>query len=101
MTKFSIFFCIWFLTLPAFSTEFSDYAAKQFAHSCGREKVHITVKKEHIEIFAQEVGEKFVPFVVYGYGDLKSKNCKKQRVTYICLLDTSANPLWSYISFGK
>ena len=102
MKKIVLLFCIWLTVLsPAFPTQYSEFAAREFASRCNRERVHITVKKEHIENYATDIGDTFIPYIVYGYGDLKSKNCKKQRVTYICLLDKDKRPLWSYISFGK
>ena len=103
MAKIFLIISIAFLNLLPCkaATEFSRFAAKQYAASCGLEKAHITVKNEHLEKLGWEMGDDFVPFVVYGYGDLKSKNHKKQRVTYICLLNFAGKPVWSYINFGK
>ena len=89
--------CFIFLTTCAFSSEYSKYAAKECAKNFNADNARIVLKKEHIEIFAQEVGQKFIPYVVYGYGDLKIKHLKKQRITYICLLDFKLNPVWSEI----
>ena len=102
MKKFILILCIFFSTFcPTIGTEFSKFAAKQYAAYCGLEKAHITVKKEHLEKLGWTMGDEFVPFVVYGYGDLKSKNHKKQRITYICLLNFDGKPIWSYITAGK
>ena len=78
-------------------TEYSEFAAKNYAEEYNLDKVHITVKKEHTEELAQEFGQTFFPYIVYGYGDIKGKKCKKKRISYICLLDCKLNPIWSYI----
>ncbi len=83
--------------LSCYATEYSEYAAKQYEEKCNVKNAKITVKKEHIEEYAQEIGNTFVPYIAYGYGDLKCKKCRKQRISYVCLLDCKLNPLWSHI----
>lgn len=95
----ALVFC--FSILVASATEYSEFAAKEYAQRCNKENVRITVKKEHVEKYAQEVGEEFIPYIAYGYGDMRARKCRKQRVSYICLLDCDLNPLWSYIIPSK
>ena len=91
----ALFLC--FSILGASATEYSEFAAKEYASRCNKENVRITVKKEHVEKYAQEVGEQFIPYIAYGYGDMRARKCRKERITYICLLDCDYNPMWSYI----
>lgn len=93
---FSVIIC--FTIGNCFASEYSKFAEKEFSQRCCRENVRITVKKEHVEICAQEIGGKFIPYMAYGYGDLKSKNCKKQRITYMCLLDCKLTPILSFVA---
>ena len=79
------------------STEASKFAEEQYSSQTGNDKVHITVKKEHTVEYQQKIGEKMVPAVTYGYGDMKAKKCKKTRISYICLLDEDCKPFWSFI----
>ena len=85
------------MSFSSYATEYSEYAAKQYGKIHNLEKLHITVKKEHVEEYAQEIGQTFIPYIAYGYGDLKAKRCKKARISYICLLDCDLYPLWSYV----
>lgn len=84
-----------------YCSEYSVYAAKNFAYKRCVDKVKITVKKEHLQLFAQEIDGKFIPYIVYGYGDLKSKQTRKIRISYICLLNFSQKPIWSDIYISK
>lgn len=97
MRKLFLFLMLFFISSTAYGTEYSEYAAKQYSEKCNIQKVKITVKKEHVEEYAQEIGQTFVPYIVYGYGDLKGKKCRKQRISYVCLLDEKLNPMWSYV----
>ena len=83
------------------ATEYSDFAEKEYAAKNNKNKAHITVKKEHVEKYAQEIGCQFIPYIAYGYGDLKTSWLKKQRISYICLLDNDLKPLWSYVITTK
>ena len=89
------FILLLLVTIPAGASEYSKFAEKNYASQNCLEKVHITVKKEYKEPFAQEIGDKFVPYIVYGFGDLKSKGHKKKRITYTCLLNMCLKPFWS------
>ena len=101
MKRVFLILAICFSIMQISATEYSDFAAKEYAQRCNKENVRITVKKEHIEEYAQEVGNTFIPYITYGYGDLKAKKCHKQRITYLCLLDKDCNPLWSHIFPSK
>ena len=84
------------IAAPAFASDYSAYAAKNYEECCGK-KVKITVKKEHVEKLGQEVGGKFIPYIAYGYGDMKVVKERKKRISYICLLDENCQPFWSCI----
>ena len=101
MKRLFFILAICFSVLSVNATEYSKFAAEQYAQENNKENVKITVKKEHVEEYAQEVGDTFVPYIAYGYGDLKAAKCRKQRITYICLLDNERNPLWSHIFPSK
>lgn len=92
---FIIFFC--FTISVSFGTEASDYISKQCSIFYKNKKVHITVKKEHTEDYNQTVGNEFIPKITFGYGDMKINGYKKQRISYICLLNRSLKPIWGYV----
>ena len=94
-------FCFSVLSVSATSTEASKYAEEQYAKQIGNEKVRINVKKEHTVEYQQKVGDQIIPAITYGYGDMKAKNCRKTRISYICLLDSNCKPIWSYIVPSK
>ena len=94
-----IFFLI--LINPVLATNCSKYAEKNFAEENNKERVRITVKKEVITPYAQEFGDSFIPYIAYGYGDIRAKKMKKSRITYICLLDNDMQPMWSHLYFSK
>ena len=100
MKKISLFLILFFYCINCFATEYSEFSAKQYGKFC-EHVPHITLKKEYLEIYGQEIGNEFIPYIAFGYGDLKIKKCKKQRVTYICLLDCKLKPIWSHIYFYK
>ena len=79
-----------------FATEASKFAAQKYAE-CINKKAVITVKKEHTEECFQKIGDQDIPFITYGYGDLKVKGKKKLRISYICLRDKDYNLFWSCI----
>lgn len=79
-----------------FATECSKYIEKTYEQTCNG-TAHITVKKEHIDNCYQYIGKHKISAIVFGYGDLKTKDCKKMRISYICLLDKNCKPLWGHI----
>lgn len=87
--------------IPAFPTEASKYAEEQYAKQNCLSKVKINVKKEHTIENLQKLCEQKIPVIVFGYGDLKAKKCKKTSISYICLLDENYKPIWSYIIPSK
>ena len=104
--KYSVTFLMLCLNLmPCFcyTTETSKFAEKQYAEQNYLSKVHINVKNEHTIKNFQKIEEKEVPFITFGYGDLKGVNkekkikLKKQNISYVCLLDENRKPFWSYI----
>ena len=101
MKQFFLLFILLILISPVWATNCSKYTEKTFAEENNKEKVHITVKKEIITQYAQDFGDSFIPYIAYGYGDLKAKKMKKSRITYICLLDNDQLPFWSHVYFSK
>ena len=92
-----LFFTLFLSANLSFSTEASDFISKMCSETCCSEKVKITVKKEHTEELNQTIDNEFIPKITYGYGDMKIKGCKKQRISYICLLNCSLKPFWGYV----
>ena len=88
---------LFLLSQAVYGTEYSEYASRKYSEDCKVQNPKISVKKEHVEEYGQEIGKTFIPYIVYGYGDLKAKKCRKQRVSYICLLNKDFKPIWSYI----
>lgn len=83
------------------ATDASKFAEKQYANQIGNPKVSINVKKEHTIEYQQKIGGQKVHAITYGYGDMKAKDEKKKRITYITLLDDECKPFWSFIAPSK
>ena len=98
---FFIIICFNCLSAYAITTEASKFAENEYSKQTGYENVHINVKKEHTIENLHQVGEHYAPAITFGYGDMKIKRCKKSRISYICLLDKSCKPFWSYIFITK
>lgn len=94
-------FSLCVLSSYAVSTDASRYAEKEYGKQTGNPKVRINVKKEHTVEYQQKIGDKVIPAITYGYGDMKAQKMRKTRITYICLLDEDCNPMWSYIVPSK
>ena len=103
MKNIFLIICLFFSVLTSFatSTEASKYAEEQYSKQIGNDKVHINVKKEHTVEYTQKIGDKIIPAITYGYGDMKTNKCRKVRVSYICLLDENCKPIWSYVVPSK
>ena len=106
--KKSILLFLFFLVSPvfAYSTEGTKFTEKQYStnYCC---KVRINSKKEDIFDYEQTIGSRYIPAIIYGYGDMKIKipekrfKYKKFRISYIVLLDKNCHPFWSTIYFSK
>ncbi len=79
----------------AYSSKASKFAEAEYAKTNNREKVYINMKKECRAEYQQKNGQT----IVFGYGDIKIKGCKKRRITYVVLYDESCKPSWSKINF--
>ena len=55
------------------------------------------MKKEYSTEYQQDTGK----IIIYGWGDIKIKGCKKKKITYVVLLDNFGKPGWSSINFYK
>jgi hypothetical protein len=99
MKNLVLVFVLFFSVLSSFasSTDASRFAAKEYSKQTGNAQVYINVKKEHTIENMQKIGEKNVPAITFGYGDMKAKKCRKTRISYICFLDDDYKPFWSYI----
>jgi hypothetical protein len=95
-----MFFITFLLILPASAktTASSGFAEKQYAMQNKLNRVHINVKAEHQTEYHQKICDTEVFVLVYGYGDMKLKECGKYRVTYLALLDRNRNPVWSSVT---
>ena len=97
MKFFYLFFILFVSANLSFSTEASAFISNMCSDTCQTKKVKITVKKEHTEEYNQIVGNEFIPKITYGYGDMKISGHKKQRISYICLLNCKLKPIWGYV----
>jgi hypothetical protein len=97
MRNFAFVLIFSFLALPVFgySSIASRFAESEYAKKNNCEKVCINMKKEYLTEYKQKNGET----IVYGWGDMKIKGCKKRRITYVVLTDESGKPCWSSIIF--
>ena len=57
------------------------------------------MKKEYFDDYNLKTGERLITKIVYGWGDMKIKGCKKRRVTYIVMYDADSKPYWSSVNF--
>ena len=82
--------------MEEYATEVTDYLENIYLqeHSTATK---IVSKDEHIEQYEQKLGNESFPFIAYGFGYMKVKRCKKQTISYICLLDNNCQPIWGYI----
>ena len=97
MKDFIFVLFIFFITYSsAYSTEYSKYISDR-EEKCLGAKTTITVKREHIEEYEQCIGSEYIPAIVYGYGDIKTKGLRKKRISYICLLNKELKPVWGCV----
>lgn len=89
--------CLNFIPAYGYSGAASRFAEQEYAKNNNCEKVKINIKKEYSVEYQQKIGET----IVYGWGDIKVKGCKKKRITYVVLLDNLGKPCWSNIIFYK
>ena len=84
------------MMLDVHATDVTDYLKAVYEEQ-NNVKAKIVSKGESVSKYEQYVGETFVPNIAYGYGYLKIKRCKRQVISYICLLDCDNKPIWGYI----
>ena len=91
-----LIFCLTTLSASSYTTDASKFSEEQYSlnNNCN---VKIKVIKEYTNEYQQQIGERIVPAITYGYGYIKGKDRKKCKITYICLLDENCKPFWSYI----
>ncbi len=92
-----LFFCFTILPIYSYSSEASKFAEREYAKKNNCEKVKINMKKEYSTEYQQDTGK----IIIYGWGDIKIKGCKKKKITYVVLLDNFGKPGWSSINFYK
>ena len=92
-----------FLVAPvsAYSSPASKFAESEYAKVNNCRKVHINMKKEYCDDYSLKTGERSITRVVYGWGDMKIKGCKKRKVTYCVLYDADNKPYWSSVNSYK
>lgn len=80
-------------TIKVNATECSDYLCKIYSDE-SNEKVKVVSRKEFMDEYQQEIGGEQIAAIVYGRGYMKKPKCKKQRITYICLLRPDCSIIW-------
>ncbi len=98
---FVLLFCIFALPVSAYSGKASKFAAQEYAKKNNCKKVCINMKREYCLEQRLNICNLKVQKIIYGWGDIKVKGCKKKRITYVVLLDNSGKPCWSNIIFYK
>jgi hypothetical protein len=89
--------CLNYIPVFAYSSAASKFAEQEYAKKNNCEKVKINMKKEYSTEYQQDTGK----IIIYGWGDIKIKGCKKKKITYVVLLDNFGKPGWSSINFYK
>ena len=84
------------MIIPTQATECTKFLVELYSkhYDC---PVKITARKEFVEKYEQKIANYDVASVVYGYGFMKLKECKKTRITYITLMDKNTKPIWGYV----
>ena len=95
---FLMLFCLNLLSVSA--TECSQFIEKQ-QEALYNKKIKINVRKEFTQESYQTIGEQNFYGITYGYADMKLKDKRKCRVSYICLLDENYKPIWGTIIPAK
>lgn len=86
-----------FLTmLSVNATESTEYLESIYQPKY-EQKLKIVSKGEVIDKYDQTFNGVYIPEISYGFGYMKVKKCKKQTISYICLLDCNRKPLWGYV----
>jgi len=96
---FVLCFCFIVLPVSAYSTPASKFAESEYAKTNNCQKVRINMKKEYCNDYNLKTDKRMIIKVVYGWGDMKIKGCKKHRVTYVVLFDAECKPYWSSVNF--
>ena len=96
MKKLILFLSVLLLTNSAFATEATDYLVEKYSKECGS-RVKIQSLKEHTDFYSQKIGDYYITSIVYGYGSMKMPNCRRMRITYVCILDKENQPIWGYV----
>lgn len=82
-----------FTTLCANATECSKYLCQVYSDECNA-KVKVVSYKEFVDEYYQEIDGEQIAAIVYGRGYIKKPKCKRQRMTYICLLRCDGSIIW-------
>ena len=96
MKKLVLLLIILFSTISVYATESTEYLENLYQPKYER-KLKITSKGEVIDKYDQFFNGVYIPEISYGYGYLKVKKCRKQKISYICLLDCNRKPLWGHV----
>ncbi len=94
--KFLVSLLILLSTSASFATEATDYLVNMYANEYNM-KVKIRSKKEFCNPCQQKIGDNCISEIVYGQADFKLKKVRKQKVSYICLLDNDSKPFWGFV----
>lgn len=83
-------------SVQVFASEVTEFLESICEKNCNT-TIKIVSKTEHTDNYNQKIGDVTFPYIAYGYGYMKKKKCKKQTISYICLLNENCKPIWGYI----
>lgn len=83
-------------TVSVFASEASDFLTDLYTkeYKCD---VKIKSKREFCDKYEQKIGGQYISSIVYGQADMKIKGHKKQKVSYICLMENDCKIVWGYV----
>lgn len=82
--------------LPAGASECTKYLTDLYTKE-NETSCKIVSKQEFTDKYEQKIGDYYISSIVYGYGYMKKRKCRKIRIAYITLLDCNDNPIWGYV----
>ena len=96
--KRKLFICLLVLlsSTCAFATEATDFLVDLYAKEYNM-NVKIRSKKEFCNSCSQQIGDNYISEIIYGQADFKVKKVRKQKVSYICIIDNAGKPFWGFV----
>ena len=96
--KRKLFICLLILlsSTCAFATEATDFLVDLYAKEYNM-NVKIRSMKEFCNPCSQQIGDNYISEIIYGQADFKVKKVRKQKVSYICIIDNAGKPFWGFV----